>query len=83
MGRSVGVSPGSVGDVIGRAKACELEWSEVEKLTDTQLEKRLYGAQREGTACFARPMPDRSCLGILRYRRASLPSQSFSAGLRK
>ena len=58
VGRSVGVSPGTVGDVIGRAKACELDWGELEKLTDTQLEERLYGAEREGAACLARPMPD-------------------------
>jgi transposase len=58
VGRSVGVSPGTVGDVIGRAKVCELDWSEVETLTDPQLEERLYGAQREGAACLARPMPD-------------------------
>lgn len=55
--RSLGVSPGAVASVVGRAKVCGLAWAEVEGLTDEALERRLYGppaGEIEGD----RPEPD-------------------------
>ena len=40
---SVGVSIGVVAKTVGRAKAKGLRWSDVEKLDEAELEKRLYG----------------------------------------
>ena len=42
--RSVGVSPGAVGSIVGRAVACGLAWARVEALSDEALERTLYGA---------------------------------------
>lgn len=55
--RSLGVSPGAVAAVVGRATICGLTWAQVEALTDEALERTLYGlpaGQREGE----RPEPD-------------------------
>jgi transposase len=58
VARSVGIGAGSVGDVVGRAKACELtSWSAVEALDDAALEARLYGAPGWATRT-QRPLPD-------------------------
>ncbi len=58
VARSVGVSPSSVSDAVGRAKAGKLfEWAAVDAIDDVSLETRLYGepgwAGRRG-----RPLPD-------------------------
>ena len=45
IAESVGVSPGSVGSVISRAKAKGLrKWESVEPLAESELEQLLYGA---------------------------------------
>lgn len=41
--RSLGISPGAVGSTMSRVAAAGLTWEEVEKLTDEELEVRLYG----------------------------------------
>jgi transposase len=43
VSQSVGCSPGTVGHVILRADAAKLEWEEVERLGDLELEVRVYG----------------------------------------
>ena len=57
MARSLGVSNGTVGTTVLRARAAGLDWSQVQGLTDEALETRLYGrpdvvGQRQ------RPQPD-------------------------
>ncbi|MBY0497915.1 MAG: IS21 family transposase [Cyanobacteria bacterium] len=55
--RSLGVSPGAVASVVGRAKVCGLTWAQVEALTDEALERRLYGPPA-GEVAGDRPEPD-------------------------
>lgn len=55
--RSLGVSPGAVASVVGRARVCGLAWAEVEALTDEALERRLYGPPA-GAIEGDRPEPD-------------------------
>ena len=44
VARSVGVSPSSVSDAVGRARAGKLfEWAAVDAIDDVSLETRLYG----------------------------------------
>ena len=55
--RSLGVSPGAVASVVGRARATALTWEAVDALSDDALERTLYGpplAEIVG----ARPEPD-------------------------
>jgi transposase len=52
----VGVSPGSVGDVVARAKLAQLTWEQVEPLSEDALQLALYG--RPFTGERTRPMPD-------------------------
>jgi transposase len=55
--RSLGVSPGTVGSAVSRARAQALTWEAVEALSDDALERALYGpasTEVEG----ARPAPD-------------------------
>jgi len=60
VAKSVGVSPGSVGDVIGRAKLAQLDWSRVEALSEDALQLVLYGRPFVGER--TRPMPELSYL---------------------
>src|SRR5271170_5885811 len=61
---SLGVSPGSVGDLLGRAHAAGLrEWGDVERLTEDELEARLYEPRSLATS-ESRPKPDPSHLHI-------------------
>ncbi|MHB8879789.1 MAG: IS21 family transposase [Myxococcaceae bacterium] len=56
VAKSLGISAGGVGGVMVRVAALGLDWPAVEKLTDDQLDQRLYGAKVEsGTQ---RPLPD-------------------------
>lgn len=57
--RSVGVSVGAVGSVVGRAKARSLTWAQVEALSDEDLERTLYGPPA-GESADERPEPDLS-----------------------
>ena len=61
VAKSVGVSPGSVGDVVGRAKLAELDSEQVAALDDDALERRLYGRSSSDRQA-ERPMPDPSYL---------------------
>lgn len=54
--RSVGVSVGAVGSVVGRAKARGLTWAQVEALSDEALERTLYGPPA-GEIADERPEP--------------------------
>lgn len=53
---SVGVSAGSVGDVIARAKRAHLDWAVVDALSEDALQRALYGRPLVGER--TRPMPD-------------------------
>jgi transposase len=57
IAQSLGISSGTVGATVLRARAAGLDWRQVEALTDDTLEARLYGlrpvAGRRG-----RPLPD-------------------------
>jgi transposase len=55
--RSLGVSPGAVASVVGRARVCGLTWAQVEALTDDVLERTLYGPPT-GEIDGDRPAPD-------------------------
>jgi transposase len=55
--RSLGVSPGAVASVVGRAKVCGLTWAQVEALSDDALERTLYGPPA-GEVEGERPEPD-------------------------
>lgn len=54
--RSLGISPGSVGSAVSRARRAKLTWDDVEQLSDEELQKRLYGTP--GAPGAKRPMPD-------------------------
>jgi len=56
VARSVDVSPGSVGDVVGRAKVAGLDWNTVQQLSEDELQQALYGRPLPGERM--RPMPD-------------------------
>ena len=57
IGRSVGVSPSTMSDYLGRIRAAELSWPLPPELdSDEALERRLF--PEEATAPSARPMPD-------------------------
>jgi transposase len=52
---SLGVSVGVISNVVTRAEAAKLSWSDVEQLDDQQLELLLYGSS--AVACSRRPLP--------------------------
>jgi transposase len=56
VAQSLGVSVGTVGTTVLRARAAGLDWPQVQALTDDALETRLYGAARP--AGRGRPVPD-------------------------
>jgi len=56
--RSLGVSPGVVASVLGRATKKGLSWEEVKGIGDDQLEELLYGPRQ--VAGMQRPMPEGS-----------------------
>lgn len=60
--RSLGLSPSSVSAVVNRAKAAELDWEHAQKLTDDELETRLYGERIPSAK--KRSMPDFTSLDI-------------------
>jgi transposase len=57
VARSLGVSNGTVGTTVLRARAAGLDWSQVQGLTDEGLETRLYG-RPEVVGQRQRPWPD-------------------------
>jgi transposase len=61
VGQSLGISAGSVGDALGRAKAAKLDWSQVQALSDDDLESRLYRKDCS-RPLQERPLPDPSYL---------------------
>jgi transposase len=56
IGRALGISHGVVGSVMIRWQALNLEWQTADKLSEDELEQRLYGPRLPSTA--PRPMPD-------------------------
>jgi transposase len=56
VAKSVGVSPSSVADVIGRATHAQLDWAAVQTLSEDALQLVLYGRPFIGER--TRPMPD-------------------------
>ena len=56
VARSVGLSAGAVGGVMGRATKLGLDWATAEALPEDELEERLYGPRL--AAGVARPLPD-------------------------
>lgn len=63
IARSVGISAGSVGDTLVRAKHVGLtDWAVIAKLSEEALEQRLYGPKEPASA--ARPLPDAAMLDI-------------------
>jgi transposase len=67
IAQNVGVSVGSVGGAVGRAKAAGLQWADVEGLSEAALETRLYGPPR-GTAGAKRCPPDPAYIHAERSR---------------
>jgi len=57
IAQSLGLSSGTVGATVLRARAAGLDWLQVEALTDDALEGRLYGL-REVAGSRGRPWPD-------------------------
>jgi transposase len=53
---ALGISNGGVGSLMVRWKALGLTWEQAEKLSDDELEQRLYGPRLPSTA--SRPLPD-------------------------
>lgn len=60
--KSLGISAGVVGGTVSRAKHAKLGWKEVQKLSDEELQTRLYGAPRSRGS--DRPMPDMAKIDI-------------------
>jgi transposase len=56
IAKSVQVSPGTVGEVVTRAKLTQLDWATVESLSEDALERVLYGRPPVGEV--TRPVPD-------------------------
>jgi transposase len=56
VARSLGISSGTVGTTVIRARHAGLEWGQVETLADTVLEARVYGLPTPPT--HHRPVPD-------------------------
>ncbi len=53
---SLGVSPGTVGKMLARARDVQLDWTTAQQLNDVELERRLFGSRPEAGS--ARPLPD-------------------------
>jgi transposase len=69
VARSLGVSFGAVAAVVSRAKLAGLEgYEEAERLSDMDLERRLYGARSEPASARDRPLPDFGYLHAERRR---------------
>src|SRR5438128_1213395 len=66
IAQSLGISSGTVGGTVLRARAAGLDWPQVEILTDDALEVRLYGL-REVAGSRGRPWPD--CASLHAERR--------------
>src|SRR6185503_6649348 len=57
IAQSLGISSGTVGGTVLRARAAGLHWPQVDGLSDDALELRLYG-RREVAGHRGRPCPD-------------------------
>jgi transposase len=57
VARSLGISNGTVGATVGRARTTGLDWPQVEALSEEALEARLYG-RPEVAGARQRPRPD-------------------------
>src|SRR2546426_7472087 len=66
IAQSLGISSGTVGATVLRARAAGLDWPQVEALTDDALEGWLYG-RREVAGSRGRPWPD--CAALHAERR--------------
>ena len=66
IAQSLGISSGTVGSTVLRARAAGLDWSQVEAVTDDALEARLYG-RRDVAGRRDRPWPD--CVALHAERR--------------
>jgi hypothetical protein len=66
IAQSLGLSSGTVGATVLRARAAGLDWPQVEALTDDALEGRLYGL-RAVAGSRSRPWPD--CAALHAERR--------------
>ena len=66
IAQSLGISSGTVGGTVLRARAAGLDWLQVDVLSDDALELRLYG-RREVAGHRGRPWPD--CTALHAERR--------------
>jgi transposase len=66
VAESLGISSGAVGTTALRARAAGLDWAQVEALTDTALEARVYGPPTPPT--HHRPVPDCAYLHAERHK---------------
>jgi len=57
IAQSLGISSGTVGATVLRARATGLDWPQAQTLTDDALEARLYG-RHELAGTRSRPVPD-------------------------
>lgn len=62
IGRSLKLSPSSVSATMKRARFAALDWQQAERLTDDELETKLYGERQPSTG--NRPVPDFAALDI-------------------
>lgn len=58
IARSLGIGRATVGSVVRRAQAARLPWEEIEKLSEKELQLRLYGREIRGGKRKEYPIPD-------------------------
>lgn len=68
VGRSLGLSPGTVAKTVGRLEAAGLTWEVAQALSEDALETKLYGA---ASTAATRPLPDFSKVHA-EYRRVGV-----------
>jgi hypothetical protein len=78
VARSVGVSAGTVGKTVSRAKHAGLDWRQVEQLDEQQLEIRIYGLTGFEAAC-SRAAPARCSQTPVRSHPLQNSAAHFSA----
>jgi transposase len=74
IARSCQVGRSTVADYIGRASSAGITWSEASRLTEEELEKRLFVAPPPPPSTMQRPLPDYAdiCQQLRTYRKVNL-----------
>lgn len=71
VGRSLGLSPGTVAKTVSRLEAAGLTWEVAQALSEDALEARFYGAATTASTAPTRPLPDFAKLHA-EYRRVGV-----------